>query len=64
MNMITVDTRYANFGVIYDTQTGVVLKTAPIAQWCIGKNIRYVIKYYKNKKNAKIYYHDEERNID
>lgn len=47
-----IDTGYACFGV--EEKDGIVISAAPIAKWSIGKNITKVLKYFKDKKNAKI----------
>jgi hypothetical protein len=47
-----IDTGYACFGI--EEQTGIVVKTAPIAKWAIRKDIGFVLDYFRNKKKAKI----------
>ena len=47
-----VDTGYGCFGII--AQNGTVVRAAPMAHWTVGKNIDYVLNYYRTKKKAKI----------
>lgn len=46
-----IDTKYACFGLIVDHN--VIVDAPPIAKWTIGKDINYVINYYKYKKKGK-----------
>jgi len=50
-----IDVNYATFGVVTDG-AGVIVETAPIAKWTLGKHISYVRDYYVNKKNANFVY--------
>jgi hypothetical protein len=43
---------YACFGVVVSTN-GIIIETAPIAKWMIGKHINE-IKLWVNKKSGKI----------
>jgi len=48
MIMYTIDTGYANAGIIVDEQ-GYILEAAPIFKWMIGKEINTVLKWKKIK---------------
>lgn len=43
-----IDVGYACFGII--EKDGIVIETAPISKWAKGKDIDYVINYYKRKR--------------
>jgi hypothetical protein len=47
-----IDVKYATFGIV--EENGIVVDTAPIAKWCLRKNIKFVLKYYTEKKKANI----------
>jgi len=47
-----ISTSYATFGIV--AENGIVIETAPIAKWAIGKKIGYVLLYYDKTKNAEI----------
>jgi hypothetical protein len=47
-----IDIAYACFGIV--EKDGVVVEAAPIAKWTIGKEINFVLEYYKFRKKAKI----------
>lgn len=51
MTLYSISLSYATFGV--EVKNNLVVRSAPIAKWGIGKNIDSVISYYKNK-GAKI----------
>lgn len=55
--LYSIDTGYANFGII--AENGIVVEAAPIANWTVGKRIEYVLDYYRTKKRASIYEHAE-----
>jgi hypothetical protein len=42
---------YATFGI--EEENDVVISSAPITKWTIGKNINFVLNYFRNK-GAKI----------
>lgn len=43
---------YACFGIV--AKNGVVVEAAPIAKWTVGKDIQYVLNYYRTRKRAVI----------
>jgi len=47
-----IDTGYAVFGIV--VKDNYVIRTSSIAKWTLGKNINEVLKYYREKKKAKI----------
>ena len=52
-----IDTSYACFGLI--VKDNVISEAPPIAKWTVGKDIKYVINYYRNKKKATVIKIDE-----
>lgn len=47
-----IDTGYACFGI--SEKDGIVTDAAPIAKWTIGKDINFVLEYFRYRKKAKI----------
>ena len=47
-----IDIGYACFGI--EEEDGIVVNAAPIAKWTIGKEIGFVLNYYRFRKKAKI----------
>ena len=43
-NLYSVDTGYACFGILTDGQKGIIIETAPIGKWMLGKNIKEFLK--------------------
>lgn len=52
MTLYYIDTGYACFGITEEDR--VVTEAAPIAQWTVGKDIQFVLEYFKHKKKANI----------
>jgi hypothetical protein len=48
------------FGIVYESGTGTIVKTAPVAKWATGKNIDFVLDYYRNKK-ARLTFFDKQK---
>jgi hypothetical protein len=47
-----IDIKYACFGI--KAKNDIVVEAPPIAKWAIGKDIDFVLEYYKFRKKAKI----------
>lgn len=52
-HLYSIDVPYACFGIITD-ETGLIIETAPIAKWAIGKYISYVKYYFEKHKNGTV----------
>ena len=50
--LFRIDSGYAVFGIVCGPD-GKIIEVAPIAYWAMGKDIDYVLSYFKRKK-AKI----------
>lgn len=46
MKWLWISCSWATFIIGYDS-TGIVKETAPIAKWCVGKNINEVKQHYR-----------------
>jgi hypothetical protein len=58
--LYSIDTGYAYFGIV--EENGVAIEAAPIAKWCVGKNIDYVLKYFRENKKANIIKIEDNKN--
>ena len=47
-----IELPYGVFGL--QEENGVVVKSAPMGKWTIGKKIEFVLDYYRTKKKATI----------
>ena len=56
----TVDLPYANYGIVVDRFTGVILDAAPMGRWLIGKKASYAAQWAE-RKGGRIYYSEKER---
>jgi len=47
-----IELPYGVFGL--REENGIVVESAPMGKWSIGKNIEFVLDYYRTKKKAKV----------
>jgi hypothetical protein len=62
MKVYQIDMGYACFGILENE--GRVIAAAPIAKWTIGKEIDYVISYYRKKRSLIIGTKESDHGID
>ena len=46
-----IDITYACFGIVID-KDGIVIETAPIGRWMVGKHLSTITKWVESKKGS------------